>query len=73
MGSGDQNLADMYLHDGVHFTSEGNVALFEAIQKEILLSFPELNPEYGGDEAMQAPHWANVDPINYRESVLRDI
>ena len=66
-GSGDVAFADKCFRDGLHFTSEGNRAVFEAIQKEILLSFPELDPEHVDK---QAPHHADVDPDNYRDSVL---
>lgn len=72
MGSGDQTLADGYLHDGIHFTAEGNRKLFEGIKSEVLLSYPELNPELeGGEASMQCPHFSEVDPANPRESVLR--
>lgn len=73
LGGGDPKLADVYLHDGVHFTSEGNRALFEAVQAEIMRSFPELDPAYGGDAGMQAPHWSNVDPANPVDSVLQSL
>ncbi|CAM9947686.1 unnamed protein product [Laminaria digitata] len=73
MGAGDPRLADIYLHDGVHFTSEGNRMLFEAIQGEVKRSFPELDPAIGGDAGMQAPHWSLVDPAKPSESVLRGL
>ena len=73
MGAGDPSLADKYLHDGVHFTSEGNRELFEAVQGEIRRSFPELDPASGGDATMQAPHWSLVDPAKPLDSVLRGI
>lgn len=74
MGSGDQTLADGYLHDGVHFTAEGNRKLFEGIRSEILLSYPELNPALeGGEASMQCPHFSEIDPINPRESVLQGL
>ncbi|CAM9109725.1 unnamed protein product [Pylaiella littoralis] len=74
MGSGDQSLADGYLHDGVHFTTEGNRKLFEGIKAEILLSFPELDPDLEGGEAiMQGPHFSEVDPNNPSESVLKGL
>lgn len=74
MGSGDQTLADGYLHDGVHFTAEGNRKLFEGVKSEILLSFPELDPELGGGGAsMQCPHFSEVDPNNPAESVLKGL
>lgn len=74
MGSGDQTLADGYLHDGVHFTAEGNRKLFEGIKSEILLSYPELDPELEGGEAqMQCPHFSEVDPTNPTESVLKGL
>ncbi|CAM9646426.1 unnamed protein product [Ectocarpus fasciculatus] len=76
MGSGAQDAADGYLHDGVHFTSEGNRKLFEGVKAEILASFPELVPdteEEGGVVSMQCPHFSEVDPTNPRDSVLRDL
>lgn len=74
MGSGDQTLADGYLHDGVHFTAAGNRKLFEGIKSEILGSFPELDPELeGGEASMQCPHFSEVDPTNPRESVLKNL
>lgn len=74
MGSGDETLADKYLHDGVHFTAEGNRKLFEGVKSEILASYPELNPELeGGEASMQCPHFSLVDPANPRESVLKGL
>lgn len=70
LGGGDEDLADDYLHDGVHFTSSGNRKLFLVVKEEIMRSFPGLDPEHGGNAGMQAPHWADVDPSNPRESVL---
>lgn len=74
LGSGDESLADGYLHDGVHFTAEGNRRLFEGIQAEILRSYPELDPKReGGEATMQCPHYSEVDPANPGKSVLRGI
>ncbi|CAM9421744.1 unnamed protein product [Scytosiphon promiscuus] len=72
LGSGSQTAADGYLHDGVHFTSEGNRRLFEGLKAEILSSYPELDPNNeSGEASMQAPHFSEVDPTNLVESVLR--
>ncbi|CAN0276179.1 unnamed protein product [Ectocarpus sp. 6 AP-2014] len=76
MGSGAEDAADEYLHDGVHFTAEGNRRLFEGVKAEIRASFPELVPdteEEGGVVSMQAPHFSEVDPTNPRDSVLRGL
>eukprot|EP00903_Cladosiphon_okamuranus_P008868 g8490.t1 len=74
MGSGDQALADGYLHDGVHFTAAGNRKLFEGVKTEILRSFPELDPELeGGEATMQCPHFSEIDPTDPTESVLKDL
>lgn len=73
MGEGDQGLAEKYLHDGVHFTADGNRALFRAVQDVIIQEFPELDPNTGAAGYIQAPYWRDVDPINPVESVLRDI
>lgn len=73
MGAGDQLLADKYLHDGVHFTADGNRALFIAVQEVIIQEFPELDPNTGAAGYMQAPYFGDVDPTNHVASVLRGI
>lgn len=73
MGSGDQQLADKYLHDGVHFTADGNRALFSAVQSAIIQEFPELDPDAGAAGLMQAPYWGDVNAADPVQSVLRDL
>lgn len=73
MGSGDQRLAERYLHDGVHFTAEGNRALFDTVKAVIVRVFPQLDPSSGAAIPMQAPYWGDLDPDNPTESVLRDL
>lgn len=73
LGSGNEALADRHLHDGVHFTLDGNRALFKAVQEAIVTNFAELDPASNTAIGIQGPHWADVDPMNPRESVLRDL
>ncbi|CAM9882127.1 unnamed protein product [Choristocarpus tenellus] len=70
LGSGDEVLASEYLNDGVHFTSAGNKAIFEAMRALVERDFPELQPDV---VPMQAPHFSNVDPDDPRGSVLRSL
>lgn len=73
MGSGDVMLAGKYLHDGVHFTSEGNRVLAREVRKVIEEHVPELDPSSPKAVAMQGPHWSNIDRVNPHESVRRDL
>ncbi|CAM9121976.1 unnamed protein product [Discosporangium mesarthrocarpum] len=70
LGSGDEVLAAEYLHDGVHFTSEGNVAVFEAVKSVVERDFPEMSPEKAH---MQGPHHLEIDPADPRGSFLKQL
>eukprot|EP00611_Tribonema_gayanum_P026223 TRINITY_DN6178_c0_g1_i1.p1 TRINITY_DN6178_c0_g1~~TRINITY_DN6178_c0_g1_i1.p1 ORF type:complete len:281 (-),score=98.44 TRINITY_DN6178_c0_g1_i1:605-1447(-) len=70
LGGGDQELADKYLHDGLHLSAEGNAVLFKELQRTILAAYPHLDPE---TMKMQAPWHGHVDEDSPEESILRDL
>ncbi|KAG5189159.1 SGNH hydrolase-type esterase domain-containing protein [Tribonema minus] len=70
LGSGDQELADKYLHDGLHLSAEGNAVLFTELQRTILAAYPHLDPD---TMKMQAPWHGHVDEDSPEESILRDL
>lgn len=55
LGSGDQELAEEYLSDGLHLSASGNDAFFKGVVDAITNNFPEILPSA---LSMQGPDWS---------------
>ena len=58
LGAGDQSLAAVYLHDGLHLSSEGSTLLYAELQRVIASAYPQFDPE---SMRMQAPWHGDVE------------